>query len=79
MTDRAMLYYKLPLADRQMALRFQLQLSAMDKVAMVTPDNTLYIESDKEVRANGIIQLSKDAFENELWEHLREQDAKMAS
>lgn len=64
-----MLHYKLPMTDRAMALRFQSQLQFLGHIALLTSDNTLYIEAHKEVRGNGLITMTKNAFEDELWEH----------
>lgn len=64
-----MLHYKLPMTDRAMALQFQMRLHSLGHIALVTPDNNLYIEAHKEIRGNGLIQLTKETFEAELWDH----------
>lgn len=64
-----MLHYKLPMTDRAMALRLQMRLNYLGHTALVSRDNTLYIEAHKEIRGNGLIQLSKETFEAELWDN----------
>jgi len=74
MDTQPMLYYKLPMTDRAMALRFQMRLQSLGHIGLVTPDNTLYIEAYKEVRANDLIQLTKETFEAELLEYAKPEE-----